>query len=359
MFGIVSTISSLEQIFKSDSKWKDIILASDTQIYAFKNKPIDEQYTSLLSQSGRLFIDDEIEAFPSVELLRKYSCSAFLMDMDPEEAMLIQEQYGVICQSVSELDDQIITSVDPDHFELMFQDNDYSWSRILSGLTEPRIPSNCLIVNDRYLFANDKLEEGCRTPGLDNLESIINILLPQTFNDNPEGVDYFPYQVLITYQVDYEKYKFTKEQLDERYKRLASKVNKLKKSINRPYKITFELIGLDSDNCFFTETHNRRIYSNYFAICCDHKIAAFNFNSSACSQTIEILKLYSKLHKEKSDQPVKGHNAFLSKYTHSIKRWMDVSRISTYKFSKNGNCKQVIHSIENRLVTPKNSINVR
>lgn len=363
MFGIVSTISSLEKIFKSSSRWKDIILTSDCNVFAYKDHPdqqIDNQYTILLSESGRLFIRPEIEKFPSVEIIKQYSCCAFLLDTDPYMASHLQEQYGIICQSVNDLDDRIMTCVDPDHFELMFKDSGYNWGRVLSGLTEPRIPSNCLIINDRYLFANDKFEdENSRTPGLDNLESIIDALLPKSFNDNPEGPEYFPYQILITYQVDYEKQKLSTEQLDDRYKKVASKVNKLKKNINRNYKITFEVIGLDSNNDFFTETHNRRIYSNYFTICCDHKIAAFNFNTSTCTQTIEILKLYSKLHKEKSDQPIKGHSSFLSKYAESIKRWMDISRINTYKFSKNGNCKQVIHYIENRLVDPNISTNVR
>ena len=121
------------------------------------------------------------------------------------------------------------------------------------------------------------------------------------------------------------------------------------------YHISFELIGLNgaNKNSFFQNSHNRRIYSNYFTISCDHQIAAFCRSKSRCSQSIEILKHFSKLDKDGSDQPVKGHNAFVGKLSESISDWMrHVNYEATYRVAKNGNYRLTIHHLENRLVAP-------
>jgi hypothetical protein len=272
------------------------------------------------------------------------------MDIDPQEARRIQEQYGVICQSIAAMDDSILTSVAPDHFELEYGENGYDWKRVLKGLSIPTFPSNCLIINDRYLFTDDDIL-GEKVPGYDNVVSLLDALLPKKFNENPQGPEYFPYQVLIIYQPDTNS-RLTPAEIKERFDKLATKINKIRP---RTYHISFELIGLNgaNKNSFFQNSHNRRIYSNYFTISCDHQIAAFCRSKSRCSQSIEILKHFSKLDKDGSDQPVKGHNAFVGKLSESISDWMrHVNYEATYRVAKNGNYRLTIHHLENRLVAP-------
>lgn len=342
MFGIVSTVSVLEKVIKENSIWRKII-ESSRGIYVYKDKPIEQEEVVLLSQSGKISVDESIKDFPSATLFEKYPECAFIMDgIDQNTATLIQSRYGVICQPVNDLDSGILTHIDPDHFELLSNDRGYGWKRICEGLTTPRIPSNCLIINDRNIFANDYPAQD-KTPGLDNLEKILDSLLPLTFSEGLSGDNVVPYHVLVNCELS---------TLHDGYNTFATRINKIKRQLNRPYPIVIEFIALKRDNDFFNETHNRRIYSNYFTISCDHKLAAFSGNTSRCSQSLDVLKLFSKIEKVKSDQPVKGHDSFINKMRESVKYWMDYSRIESYCFSQNGDSRPVIHNIKNRLIAP-------
>ena len=76
---------------------------------------------------------------------------------------------------------------------------------------------------------------------------------------------------------------------------LATKVNKIKKTIMGKTPFILELISIDN-NCYkYEETHDRFIISNYFVISATHKIKAFNTErKSLCSQKIVFDYLYSK-----------------------------------------------------------------
>ena len=342
MFGIVSTISILERVIAIDSTWRAIVESSG-RLYVYKDKPIENPVLTLLSQAGKVLIDEQIKEFPKKDLFEKYSGCAFIMDIDEKDANSIQTSYGVICQSVNSLDGSVLTQIDPDHFELLSKDKGYGWSRVCEGLTNPRIPSNCIIINDRNIFANDKPKEGS-TPGLDNLERILDSLLPLSFSERLTEDEALPYHVLVNCEF---------KTLSDEYSSFATKINKIKRNLHRPYLIDIEFIALKRDNDFFEETHNRRIYSNYYTISCDHKLAAFSGSTSRCSQSLDVLKLFSKIEKAKSDQPVKGHDSFLRKLNESVKYWMDISSINSYEFSQNGDSRHVIHHIKNRLIAPK------
>lgn len=342
MFGIVSTVSVLEKVVKENPIWRKII-ESSRGIYVYKDKTIEQEEVVLLSQSGKLSVDESIKDFPSATLFEKYPECAFIMDgLDQSTATLIQSRYGVICQPVNDLDSGILTHIDPDHFELLNHDRGYGWKRICEGLTTPRIPSNCLIINDRNIFANDYPSQD-KTPGLDNLEKILDSLLPLSFSEGLTGDSVVPYQVLVNCELS---------TLHDEYNTFATRINKIKRQLHRPYPIVIEFIALKRDNDFFDETHNRRIYSNYYTISCDHKLAAFSGNKSRCSQSLDVLKLFSKIEKVKSDQPVKGHDSFINKMRESVKYWMDFSRIDSYRFSQNGDSRPMIHNIQNRLIAP-------
>lgn len=344
MFGIVSTISALEIVLKGDdSTWKRII-ESTNRLYVHKDKLIENEVLALLSQAGRIVFDERIKGFPSKELFEVYSGCAFISDsIDEKQASEIQNRYGVICQSITSLDTSILTQIDPDHFELLSDERGYGWKRVCEGLTNPRIPSNCIIVNDRNIFANDKPKEN-KTPGLDNLERILDCLLPPSFSGDFAGDTPLPYHVLVNCELG---------TLNGEYNSFATRINKIKRTLNRPYSIEIEFIALNRGNDFFDETHNRRIYSNYYTISCDHKLAAFSGNTSRCSQSLDVLKLFSKIEKAKSDQPVKGHDSFLNKLNTSVKYWMDYTSIHSYEFSQNGDSRHVIHHIKNRLIAPQ------
>lgn len=341
MFGIVSTVSSIERVIDSNCRWKRII-ESSRRIFLYKDKDIENIELSMLSRAGLLSFDDEIKEFPSRSLFERYPECAFLFDtIENQTALSIQSQYGVICQTIDNLDDSILTHIDPDHFEMTYNEGGYNWEKICEGLLNPRMPSNCVIINDRNMFVNDDTQEGF-TPGLDNLHRILDCLLPKSFSEELNAENAFPYHVLIGCEL---------KQLKYSYNSFASKINGIKKRLQRPYPINIEFIAITSDNDFFRETHNRRIYSNYYTISCDHKLAAFAGTKSRCSQSFDVLKLYSKYDKEKSAQPVIGHDYFIKKLSESVHYWMQKPKtMSTYSFSQNGDCRPVINKIKNRLL---------
>lgn len=340
MFGIVSTVSAIENTIRINPRWRRIIEETD-HLYIYRDKDIEDNVLTMFSQAGKLIFDAEIKHFPSRSLIEKYSGCVFIFaDINRVKAEEIQNKYGVLCQSVGDLDDSILTQIDPDHFELLKTEKGYGWKRICEGLLNPRIPSNCIIVNDRNIFANDHPKDN-RTPGLDNLEKILDCLLPSSLSQGMDEKDVIPYHILINCEL---------ATLKEDYKLFATRLNKIKKKIGRSYPIIIEFLALTRNDEFFSETHNRRIYSNYFTISCDHMLAAFAGSTSRCSQSLDILKHFSKIEKIKSDQPVKGYDSFMNRMADSIKRWKQYDNTSSYVFSQNGDCRPVIHRISNRLV---------
>lgn len=188
MFSIVTTLSILEVIFKSESQWVEIIRNDCTCLWVkadvFPNNPELIAY----SQGGKLRWDDHLvdSILKDYKVVMQHPESVYLLDLPQEDADFIQQSYGVICQSCSHLDPSILTKIDPD--ELFTEKNkvDYNWKSVSEGIVNPFLPSNSIIINDRYLFSGDCPEkdiEGRITGwekhfGYDNLINFLNCFLP-------------------------------------------------------------------------------------------------------------------------------------------------------------------------------------
>ena len=223
----------------------------------------------------------DILSNPSAVL--KEPTSVFLLDVEPCVANDIQEKYGVICLAKEDAYKAGAMLMD-DNKEYSTDNNKEfhnGWATVLAGIKQ--LPSNSLIINDRYLFSNLENSKG---DGFKNLRQILQFLLPMKFAERETGIQY---HVLIVFDPE--------EIYDSQL--FQSVTEKLIKMITcmRKYTIKLEVLGITkwmkTDNIHF-RLHNRRIVSNYYIIKAEQQLAAFNDTKGTCCQTITPQRFFTE-----------------------------------------------------------------
>ncbi len=228
--------------------------------------------------------------------------AVFLLNIEKEAADKIQNGYGVICQSINKIDDDILTRAY--EYDLSDGQEGIDWA-VYFDKSNHTLPSNSLIICDRYIFSSDK-KNGAITKdtmelGLSNIRGILNSILPRRHNDE--------YNVLIVF--DSSTFNLGEEQETEFFKLIASNLKDYadgNKKVRR-FKIRFDLISIDHNCINYKMLHNRRIISNYFVVRAEYKLRAFKDNVSTVSQTIFYDALFSKIVPMKPsgpDSPIKS-----------------------------------------------------
>lgn len=302
MTSLYTTKRILEDIClkKQNQPWLDIIIKlkevyiNDINVFEANINPEDDPFFTLdqmqvdINTNKADFINS-ISSNPA-SVLQKPN-SIYLLEIPIEKAEAIQVNYGVICQSVSNMD---YTPLTQKHVpsELLEGESNYSWKKIISKFK--KLPSNSLLVIDAHLFDNDKFDEkqDCYDSkyrdGINNLYEILDSTLPTDFSDT------YHIGVLVT---DTDKAKLArKSRTNLTNKRIASAINKLKKKLNRNYAISTEILFFDfSDNDGHKLIHNRRIISNYFIVTADYKLATLKEGRSLCTQTVSTYPLFENI----------------------------------------------------------------
>jgi len=139
----------------------------------------------------------------------------------------------------------------------------YSWKEILKPFhMGPTPPSNALVFVDRYMFSHQSRGDVDFKNGIRNVFAILNELLPDSFKGE--------YQILLVFDP-------TKISFGATVEDVTKGLQSIKKMI-RPGKFipTIELlpISFDYDKEIYSETHDRRIISNYFSIEASHGFSA-------------------------------------------------------------------------------------
>lgn len=143
----------------------------------------------------------------------------------------------------------------------------WSWNSILQcfhkGMTPP---SSSLVIIDRYLFAPNKATD--YKNGIRNVYGILNELLPKSFSGEYHVLLVFDSTKLVNNRKD-------KKGIDEKIKLIAKGLQKIKTQMNRNYVPTIELLTINNThNDYYSESHNRKIISNYFMISCGSGFSA-------------------------------------------------------------------------------------
>ena len=341
--------------YKILQKQKSIYILFDKNI-EYSELSIDDAQTNplfLLQQSGKEFVDTTNylkDIYNHPQRVLENPCGAFILDIDKEKADDIQKKYGVICQSAKSIDGSFWKSIVYNaHISISKNDKDHSWSEFLKGVNN--LPSNSLLIIDRYLFSYENDYKTTLEDGVCNLFEVLKSLLPDTFSMSED------YHILLIFdgkelkETKNSKYLFGDEvnhSSDECFEKLAKILTSKKKELNRNYNIIFELVSLTSDNYGYSETHNRRILTNYCIIRADHLLKAFKDNKGTCGQNIDSDTLFSiGIDNEKSDMPEKAHTDLLN----SLKDTFDYARgdaAPNYKYALNKNAGKSIKDLVNR-----------
>ena len=279
MFTLYTTEDKLTELCLEGAEWYDIIRKQRTIIVC--NNSDDEEWDlsnktlMALHRAGTsIDVDNELvsEIKEDNSKVLELINPAYILDFKEEEAKAIQEEFGVIFLPTLNTPKPIIAKRGWD-IDTTDDSKPNTWDYFLK---RNKVPFNSLVIVDRYFFSSQIGETF--DDSIFNLRTILITLLPS------KNMHKFTVSII-----------FDESKSDFKMKDLATKVNKVKKSITGRTPFTLELISIDS-NCYkYEDTHDRFIISNYFVINATHKIKAFNANTdSLCGQKLFFDYLYSK-----------------------------------------------------------------
>lgn len=353
MFKVFISASSLERLCRNEmtknredqNSWF-VILTKQNIIYLDKDvyKELDyddplftfsESYNVMFKTSPVNY--NEIVKTAPQKVLDNPQC-AYLLDADVDTTDLLQKAFGIICQSTSRLKDCILTSPQS-KITLLESEQLRSWKDLFNdGIA---IPSNSLVVIDRYIFAYEgKIKCGYKD-GVANIEHIIANTLPQKLACD--------YDILIL---------FDESKSNDRFysiDKVALELENFKNKLNRPYQINIELFSVSSEAKNYENTHNRKIISNYFIASADYQMKAFDKNSIAtCCQDLRLEYAYSTGLCNRSDPAIKMIDYLLKNISEmasegAIAQKNNSDKASEYELVQNGSQTTVDH-IKNRLI---------
>lgn len=345
MFSIVTTQPILEKLYAERSVWGDIVGLTKKFYVRYESDWWEEDGNPLLelSNAGANIVNksdmvDSLTEHP--EQMANYATSVFILDIEEKKARELSAKYGVIVQSASHLNDSILTEVSPELIILEEAETGFSWRKILAGVKN--LPSNAIIINDRYLFTNDeviKTQTGeidkDKRYGLENVFNILNEILPSQL-----GV---PYHILVVFQEGQLKSTTT-------FKNMGTYLNKLRKRLSRPYDLVIEVLAVKSSSEFYKDTHHRRVFTNYGILCFEQKVNAFVENRSNCSQSITISRLFTHSLDGKNTPDEKKQSIYLKAFSNYVTDIKTRPISGEHLFIKNGNADLTVADLENRMV---------
>ncbi|MBO7051550.1 MAG: hypothetical protein J6W24_02685 [Prevotella sp.] len=256
--------------------------------------------------------------------------SLYILDISQDEAKNIQESYGVLCLSGEHPDASALIDVNDAFVSNKFHQLEKGWDSVLDSVET--LPSNALILADRYLFKNVEAKDG---DGFDNVEAILDQLLPQQF----AGGDY---HVCILFNKEKSAFKFSD---------ITKGLEIVRQSIHRIYPIKMEVIGFDTHTSIHDKLHNRVIISNYYMVEAGHKLAAFNNYFGTARQTIYPLALFTESSLTgASSAPLRAIKQNLAAIKDFSEHATNVKTFDKYLYAVNGKRIEKCSGFRNRLL---------
>ena len=313
------------KVYISESSYKDITGSTTTGL-SYLGKLLNKQPLQLLKEADT----ERYKAHP--EKVLNNPSALYILDISPADALAIQRMYGVMCLSSSAPDITPLIDVNDEHTTEKKVSLGRGWDSVLDSVEY--LPSNALILNDRYLFKTTNAVYG---NGFDNIRSILTELLPRELNTK--------YHIAVI---------FDRDEIDPLYNfnSIAKRLNDLVLEFKKPYEIVTEVLGLSEGKEIYYKFHNRRIVSNYFVVKMDYTLAAFNKTEGTSEQTIipQVLFTEDSLNKN-SSAPLKS----MQQITKALQSFSDSLKSSSmdhnsYSYAINGQQKSQCLTITNRLI---------
>ena len=311
------------KVIISDSVYKQVMATGGTGVIG---KLLKQQPSRLLSSADT----ENLRQHPE-EVLKSPS-SLYILDVTPAEALSIRRSFGVMCLSGDNPDITPLIDVNDIHISNEYEKLGRGWDSVLDSVE--KLPSNALLLTDRYLFAFRHPNAG---DGLANIHDILNELLPQQF----EGGDY---HVTIVFD---DRSKHSSYTFDE----IATKLNRIKTQLGRNYPIMMEVLGITPDCSIYNKLHNRLIVSNYYLVEAGHKLAAFNKDQGTARQMLIPMTLFTEASLNgSSTPPLKAIEQTVSTLREFSKSLSQLSDHSVYLYAVNGKRMEKCMGIRNRLI---------
>ena len=313
------------KVYISESSYKGIT-GSTTTGQSYLCKLLNKQPLQLLKEEDT----KRYKAHP--EKVLNNPSALYILDISPADALAIQRMYGVMCLSSSAPDITPLIDVNDEHTTEKRVSLGRGWDSVLDSVEH--LPSNALILNDRYLFKTTNAVYG---NGFDNIRSILTELLPRELNTK--------YHIAVI---------FDRDEIDPLYNfnSIAKRLNDLVLEFKKPYEIVTEVLGLSEGKEIYYKFHNRRIVSNYFVVKMDYTLAAFNKTEGTSEQTIipQVLFTEDSINKN-SSAPLKS----MQQITKALQSFSDSLKSSSmdhnsYSYAINGQQKSQCLTITNRLI---------
>lgn len=275
-------------------------------------------------------------------------CGAFILNIDSTKAKEIQGRFGVICQSVDAMDSKGLTIGDV----TINTTRPSTWAkRMPFGKV---LPSNSLILVDRYLFGSENDET--LQDSYNNIRDIMEAFIPESFDSE--------YHICIIFDTDHiqdrdirillasEKSKgFTEDERKSAFAKISTQINKIKNDFAKKYNypIALEILSCDKrDKASYEKTHDRRVISNYFFATASHKLKAFRNGQPLQKQKIDLLTLYAKGLGDLSDIPEIAHADDIEDLRYVMQEAKNHPMLHMY--SINGNVNISVTNAKNRIL---------
>lgn len=291
-------------------------------------KLLKQQPLQLLTQVE----NDKFKAHP--EEVQKNPSALYILDITYAEALAIQKTYGVMCLSSECPDISPLIDISDIHYSKEQMRLGRGWDTVLDSVE--KLPSNALLLTDRYLFAFHYPNAG---DGIANIKAILTELLPRQFLGGN-------YHVMIIFDdmAKDEYYSFSE---------IVRLLEEVKQQLNRDYPITMEVLGITPDCSIYNKLHDRMIISNYYLVGASHKLAAFNKDVGTAHQMLIPMTLFTESSLNGRSTPpldaISQPLATLRKFSKSL-TYLPESAHSTYQYAVNGKQMEKCLSIRNRLL---------
>lgn len=315
------------KVYISESSFQDIT-GSSTTSQSYLGRLLKQQPVQLLKEA------DTKRYKEHPENVLKNPSALYIFDIPETEALAIQRKYGVMCVSANSPNIDPLIDVNDIHIAKEQEKMGKGWDTVLDSVE--KLPSNALLLTDRYLFAFKRPNAG---DGIVNIKDILVELLPKQFL----GGNYHVTIVFDNMAKD-ENYSF-----DE----ITRLLEEVKLQLNHDYPITMEVIGITPDCSIYNKLHNRMIISNYYLVEASHKLAAFNKDKGTARQMLIPMALFTESSLNGNSTPpldaIEHTLSTLRKFSKSL-TYLPESSHSTYLYAVNGKRMDKCLSIRNRLI---------
>ena len=213
------------KVYISDSVYDRIISAEEQRASAGRSN----LYKLLKQQPVQQLTEKDTEKFKAhPENVMKNPSALYILDITHSEALVMQKTYGVMCVSGDSPDISSLIDINDIHIAKEQERLGRGWDTVLDSIET--LPSNALLLTDRYLFAFKRPNAG---DGIANIKDILTQLLPKQFG----GGNYHVTIVFDNMAKD-DNYSFSE---------IAKLLEEVKLQMNRDYPITMELLGITPD----------------------------------------------------------------------------------------------------------------